>query len=589
MVKKKVPRSVERNRDIQKQDVKTSKDAVTQQQVNKQNITIKIGTDVLQKVKKKKKKRKTGPSKKTQIINQIKLALDRLQQLKKDAEEKKVKIPAELGKLPIDADNMKTIPQLTQLLNTLNDRNNRIAELISKGGESTGNVFNEGVFGSGGTFPASYRLPNPFQQQAPVVIGGQGQTIVQPQPAPQPSKPPTDPNTRTIVPTTGTAKANKEQEEIMDKIKEMKKDIQARLKQQLKAGKITEDEYKDKIAKAQLTATLKERQIIQTIMGPKANKEYSEIILKINDYRKILLDYKKSKITGTQEQDLKDRAYEASTLIQEFKKNYPELIAEHPELFSFREQLDFLAINPVRQIAENTGQPITETGIEEGEMTAFNAQLYEVNQNAQELQSDFDRMKAQDTLSPSEIKQLQKQAKAIDSKMKELKQKAESGTNQSISLNYQKAENKKMLAKVKSTINAVLSLALPTPVKVGVDQGIQKAVWRLLAYLAGVFVLGSEYDKSTFNADLDKINAMGLKQDKMFKRMPDNSSQQKSNVSSFLENYLSVNDGFSRDFEGKDYKIGKGGGARRMIQPTANLSTRGRIGNELPEIPDMMF
>jgi len=402
-------------------------------------------------------------------------------------------------------------------------------------------------------------------------------------------KPPIDPNTRTVVPTTESSKANKEQEEIMEKIKEMKKDIQQRLRAQLKAGKITEDEYKDKIAKAQLTATYKERQIITTIMGAQANKEYSEIIKKINDYRQILLDYKKNKITGKQEQDLKDRAYEAVTLIEQFKKNYPELLAEHPELFSFREQLEFLAIDPIRQIAENTGQTITETDVNQGEMTAFNSALYEVNQNAQELQSDFDRMKAQDTMSPSEIKQLQKQAKSIDSKMKELKQKAESGTNQLISLNYQKEENRKMLAKVKATINAVLSLALPTPVKVQVDQRIQKSVWRLLAYLAGVYILGAEYDKSTFNADLDRINAMGLKEDKMFQKMPDNSSQQKSNVSSFLENYLSVNDGFSRDFEGKDYKIGKGGGSRRMIQPAANLSTRGRMGNELPEIPDMMF
>ena len=107
-VKKRKTRSVERQRDVQKQSVKSDKEAVTQQQVSKQNITIKIGEEVLRRAKKK-KPRKRGSSKKKMLIANIKEALQKFQELKKLADERKVKIPAALGVLPQEADKMNTI------------------------------------------------------------------------------------------------------------------------------------------------------------------------------------------------------------------------------------------------------------------------------------------------------------------------------------------------------------------------------------------------------------------------------------------------------------------------------------------------
>ena len=605
MKKKKVNRSVERQRDVQIQDIKTPKDVVGQQQVNKQNITIKIVPESLKAIKKKKKKRKSGPSKKKQIIDQIKIALNRLQELKKDADEKGVKIPAELGTLPQDADQMKTVEQLTGLLNTLNDRNNQIAELITQGGQTAqGNVFAEGVFGSGGTFPRSYRLPSSFQQPAqPIMIGPQGQTVVQPQPPAgqrlpaQPTGKP--PDTRTVIP---QSKSTRDQEIIMGQIKDIKKELQDKLKVQLKEGKISKKDFADKMAEAQQKATARERETLRTVMGPEANKDYIEIMKVVTAYRKKVRAFKGTKITGEEVNDIKDLGNDGLARIANFKSKYPKLVDAHPEIFAFDAQIQFLGSDPVAVVAEEQGTAVQETGIEKADGEKFNRELFEVNQNAQELQSDFENMKKQGTLSPEQIKELQKQANFIDAKMKELKAKADAGTNQPISLAWQKAENKGIIGKATRTIKAVMNLALPKPVKQVVDMRIQKAIWRLLAYIAGVFPLGAEYDKSTFNADLGKIGFGGFAQDTNFKKMKDNSTSQKSNVGNWVDNYMSTHDGFDRQFEGKDYKIMKsvgGGGQRRMMPtPTAPVQAVGstnflgfgaRIGSDLPEIPEMAF
>ena len=488
---------------------------------------------------------------------------------------------------------MKTLEQLTSLLNTLNDRNNRIAELIVKSSSSSGdNIINEGVFGSGGTFPVM-RLPSSFQQPAqPIIYNPQGQP--QPgqrlpgPPAGEPPKRPQPTDTRTVIP---QSKSTRDQDIIMQQIADIKKELQEKLKVQLKEGKITKKEFADKMAEAQQRATAKERDTLRTVMGPEANKDYIEIMKVVQQFRKKVRTFKGTTISGEEANDIKDLGQDGLARIYSFKQKYPKLVDAHPEIFNFDAQIEFLEADPVSLVAEEQGTAVTETGIKKAADEKFKEELEELNQNAQLLQRDFDIRKAQDTISPAEIKQMQKQAKEIYATIKRLEQLARQ--DDAASLTWTKRENEEIIEEARETIKEVMNLQLPNPPaqQLG-DIRIQNAIYRLLAYTAGVFILGAEYDKSTFNADLDKINGSFLTQDRIFKRMADNSAEQIQNVRNTIDNFLGVHDEYDRQFEGKNYKIGKGGtpglppgaqagvpGARRMmpVTDTAEISSRGRV------------
>jgi hypothetical protein len=602
MTKKKV-RTVERQR------VKKNGDVTQTTSVN-----IKIVPEALRPKKKKKRK---GPSKKKKVIAQIKEALGELQKLKQMAKEKGIQIPAELGELPQDADSMKTLEQLQGLLATLKGRNVKISDIVRGQGQSESvadqisrtrtNIFNEqsgNPFG-GSTFPAQYRLPREGlqPQMPPVIINPQGQALPAPPvnpalPAPpvRPAIMPPDPDSRVVKPPQGASGA-RDQKLIMDQIASLKKDIEDKLKEQLKAKKITEKEYKDKLAQAQVRATMKERATMKAVMGPYANTDYADIMTHISAFRTKVNSFKGTTITGDQANDIKDMAHGALIRIAEFKGKYPELVEEHPELFEFREQMEYLSQDPVMMVASEQGVAVKETGMIKATEHELKERIEDLNQNTQQLQSDWDNLKQRqrqsgETMSPAEVRGLKKQAdnlkraeKAIDDII--AKQGPISGD---IRLLTEPENLKQKLTTLFNEIERMSRPLPPTPAKPVVDMGKQKAIWRLLAYTATVNPIGAEYDKSTFMADLGKIN-YDMRNSSQFGKMPDNSSVQISNVTSGIDNFLSVNDGFSREFEGKDYKVGKGGtpaggGQRRMI-PSPMIQSIGhgaRLGSELEEV-----
>ena len=116
MVKKKVNRSVERSRDKKAPNITQTT-----------SVNIKIVPEAL---KPKKKKKRKGTSKKKKVIEEIKQALNELAQLKEEAKEKGVTIPAELGELPTDADDLKTLEQLQGLLAELKNKNAKINDIV---------------------------------------------------------------------------------------------------------------------------------------------------------------------------------------------------------------------------------------------------------------------------------------------------------------------------------------------------------------------------------------------------------------------------------------------------------------------------
>ena len=593
-VKKRKTRSVERQRDVQRQHVKSNKEAVSQQQVSKQNITIKIGEEVLRRAKKK-KPRKRGSSKKKMLIANIKEALQKFQELKKLADERKVKIPAALGVLPQEADKMNTIAELQSLLQTIVSRNNEIAEMIEKGKQPDmeENIFAQGAFGSGGTFPASYRLPTAFPQQVapPIVQAGvisAPASAVPTRPAPvapvapvAPAKPKST-DSRAVAPPQGAVGAD--QQRLIRDIDAIRKKIARELKKKLDAGEITKDEYQKGLADATKAAKEKNQQFIKSFMSAQASKDYDEIQALYKAYIKRIKLWNKADMSPQEEMSLKNQARTLRQAIRLFKINHPKLVNEHPEVFAFREYEEVSNVDPVALIAQNTGKTITVgKGRDEAQITDFNGKLRDLNQSATNLNQDFQNS---GDLSQSEIKEFQKRASELQREEDALA--ALANEREAIGVEYVKKENKEILAKVNKVIRVVMALQYTAPPVIQKDMGIQNALYRLLAYTAGRFQIGREYDKSTFNADLNKINS-ALPVNPDFQKEKDNGGEQKNNVRQAIENFfIGAPDGvYDRQYEGKPYQIGKGGqpsapsmgggNGRRMIG-------RGSISQDLPVV-----
>ena len=595
-VKKRKTRSVERQRDVQRQHVKSDKEATSQQQVSKQNITIKIGEEMLSRAKKR-KPRKRSSSRKKQLIANIKAALQRFQELKKLAEERKVKIPAALGILPQEADKMNTIAELQSLLQTIQSRNNELTEMLEKAKQPDmeENIFAQGAFGSGGTFPASYRLPTAFPQQPapPIVqagvISAPASAVpvrpapVVPAPAPKPVAPakPKSTDSRAVKPPQGEVGA--EQQRLIRDIDAIRKRIARELKKKLDAGEITQDEYRKGLADATKAAKEKNQQFIKSFMSAQASKDYDEIQELYKAYIKRIKLWNKPDMSPQEEISLKDQARTLRQAIRLFKINHPKLVNEHPEVFAFTEYQEVSNADPVALIAQNTGKTITVgKGRDEAAITDFNGKLRDLNQSATNLNQDFQNS---GDLSQSEIKEFQRRASELQREEDALA--ALANEREAIGVEYVKRENKEILAKVNKVIRVVMALQYTPPVKPQKDMGIQMALYRLLAYTAGRFQIGREYDKSTFNADLYKINS-ALPVNPDFQKEKDNGGEQKNNVRQAIENFfIGAPDGlYDRQYEGKPYQIGKGGqpSAPSMGGNGRRMIGRGSISQDLPVV-----
>ena len=142
----------------------------------------------LRKVRKKPKK-KRGPSKKQIALDKLKQILQSFDAVVNEAKQKGVSIPAELGQLPSNVDEIDSIKEIEALAADLSNRIVQIQALLEKGSSLTQS---RGMFGydlpqPAGIFPVT---PQPFlpptiiPRPAPVLPEPMPETPVVPRPAP---------------------------------------------------------------------------------------------------------------------------------------------------------------------------------------------------------------------------------------------------------------------------------------------------------------------------------------------------------------------------------------------------------------------
>ena len=115
----------------------------------------------LRKIKKKPKKKK-GPSKKKIALDNLKSVLQNFDAVINEAKQKKISIPAELGQLPSNVNEVDSVKEIEELTADLSNRIIQIQALLEKGSALTQS---KNLFG--------YDLPQPagiFPVTAPPVL-----------------------------------------------------------------------------------------------------------------------------------------------------------------------------------------------------------------------------------------------------------------------------------------------------------------------------------------------------------------------------------------------------------------------------------
>jgi hypothetical protein len=127
-----------------KQDTKNH--ATGQQQVLKNTITIKLGDEKRKKPRKDKKKSPES-GKKKKLVEAIRASLLRFSQLKQQAMQHKIELPASIGETPLEAAKLDTVVELEQLLQSINLKSQQIEQLIAAGAkpQQKPNIFLEGA------------------------------------------------------------------------------------------------------------------------------------------------------------------------------------------------------------------------------------------------------------------------------------------------------------------------------------------------------------------------------------------------------------------------------------------------------------
>ena len=150
--------------------------------VNQNAIQIIFPEDMeLRKVKKKKKKKSPNESKKKELIDELKELLEDYDQEIETAKEKNINLPAELGELPKDIKQLKSIKQLELVSDEIKNKILKIQQFIK--GDSVANRSNQ-LFG---VAPRIGMGTGVFPQQTPIPQIQQPQII--PQVIPQPTAP----------------------------------------------------------------------------------------------------------------------------------------------------------------------------------------------------------------------------------------------------------------------------------------------------------------------------------------------------------------------------------------------------------------
>tara|TARA_R110002153_G_scaffold228716_3_gene381716 strand:+ start:255 stop:1979 length:1725 start_codon:yes stop_codon:yes gene_type:complete len=170
----------------------------------------------LRKIKKKKKKK--GPSKKKIALDNLKQVLQSFDAVINEAKEKKISIPAELGQLPSNVNEVDSIKEIEELTADLSNRIIQIQALLEKGSSLTQskNLFSFDLPQRAGIFPIT---PEPFLPPTMIPIPPQAPQR-QPPVLPSPIEPPIIPSG--VSPAMGGEDTEKDLErirkEILDKL-----------------------------------------------------------------------------------------------------------------------------------------------------------------------------------------------------------------------------------------------------------------------------------------------------------------------------------------------------------------------------------
>ena len=138
----------------------------------------------LRKIRKKPKKK--APNKKKIALDNLKAVLANFDAVVNEAKQKNISIPAELGQLPSNINQVDTIKEIEELTNDLTNRIAQIQALIQKGSSLTQakNLFGYDLPQRAGVFPIT---PQPFLP--PTIIPQRPETIL-----PVPSERPIEPS-----------------------------------------------------------------------------------------------------------------------------------------------------------------------------------------------------------------------------------------------------------------------------------------------------------------------------------------------------------------------------------------------------------
>lgn len=170
---------------------------------------------VMKKQKPKKKKKRVDNKKK--IVDEVKETLSIFDNLLKEAEEKKIKIPKELGELPLNIEDINTIKELKALNEDLKQRISVIRDLIQK---------NEPIMPQFQPIPSSAFGMSGFQQGVPTSVTQAQQFLQQRQQ--QGIAEPLVPQIP-VVPQAPTQPSKDRLKEIQEQLKKKEEDIISRL------------------------------------------------------------------------------------------------------------------------------------------------------------------------------------------------------------------------------------------------------------------------------------------------------------------------------------------------------------------------
>jgi len=163
----------------------------------------------LRKIKKKPKKKK-GPSKKRIALDNLKSVLQNFDAVINEAKQKNISIPAELGQLPSNVNEVDSVKEIEELTADLSNRIIQIQALLEKGSSLTQskNLFGYDLPQRPGIFPIT---PQPFLP--PTIIPVQPQAPAREPPVlPSPIEPP-------IIPSVSPAMGDEDTEKDLERIR----------------------------------------------------------------------------------------------------------------------------------------------------------------------------------------------------------------------------------------------------------------------------------------------------------------------------------------------------------------------------------